>query len=141
MEPLSKADRDRIIAERKAEIKAIEKRQMKLILQAAKLLKKPWRRKEAHMRRLEKAISLIMAAKMLDVQRYRYAVRPMPKYKPGAKQQVGAAVVGDHGGEVITLHDGRTIEIRKELTPAVLKIDSSMFHKLSEYAKKGDKEG
>jgi len=142
-----KTARERVIAERRAQIKEIEKEQAKLIKEASKLLRKPWRRSETFIRRMDKVVQISCHIQHMEFRKHLIVSAPIPKagpaplFMPGGKVYNGPAIVGDLGREVITLKDGSTIEIGKEFTPVPPKFDPLMFPKLSEYVKQGDKEG
>lgn len=101
-------ERDTHLAEKKAAIQEITARQRKLMVKAARLMTKPYKRPETLYSRLLRVMEMVMLIKSLDMQKF--IVMSQPIRKDGCSTPIrGMAIVGDKGTEVVLNRDGQIV--------------------------------
>jgi hypothetical protein len=110
-------ERERVLAEKKASIQDIAKKQKCLIIRSARLMKKPYMKPEILFARMAKIMAMIFQIRCLEAQKQIVINQPLPKegpapsFAPGScgPKIIGVAIVGENGTEVITKSDGKII--------------------------------
>jgi hypothetical protein len=100
-------DREKLIAEKKAEIIKISKEQIRLMMKASKLAAKVYKTMPAQMRNLGKVMVICFQIRGLEIQKHIIISQPIPK----REFPKGAAMVGDNGKPEIIVHNGKEIKV------------------------------
>lgn len=104
-EQINQTERERIIAERQAEIAELTKQRSQLFRDAIVFIRYPGKTKKVKEARRNKAFAYGVQAMMLSYRILAIASQPIPKFNLGAERL--QAIMGDAGPEIIEIKDGQ----------------------------------
>lgn len=101
-------ERDKHLAEKKAAIQEIAARQRKLIVKAARLMTKPYKRPETLYNRMLIVTGIAMQIKIMETQKQ--MIISQPTFKSGCSQPArGMSIVGLNSTEVVMNRGGQIV--------------------------------